>query len=428
MAKPLVCRGKYSIVISICLLFFVIGSTYLWLGVRPLHRIIFSPSYNETSARFFHVSEEQHRNTNTGKLSISTTRTPPPRVRTATAIEKTSQLSLRITTINQKIRPTDTLSTIQQTEADISTEVKEGISLLEKYSQPCNGEDTKTAEDRYLQIKLTCISTSEQCYIWHWDVANWTIVYTNVNLFVINYSSSGRRFCPTPILGERTAKIVHADGKVEYHDCPNDRYPCAPWSLLAAHHDKKLNMRINTSPCCRKQVIESTQHMARVFDKYNITYFLVGGAVIGLARDGGAYIPYDTDLDVGVAASDYDKILKAFPELQKGYIFKWYDTINSKVKFDTKGRHWYMVGCVNTHCHTGPGIGLYTVQGDEVFAPAPPWTYPANITVPPIRRVFEGMEISFPKEPEKYLDFVYGKGKWTTPLDCTKHYYEQCAA
>ena len=295
---------------------------------------------------------------------------------------------------------------------------------MAKYLQPCNGEETKTKTSFHLKVKLDCINPSEPCYGWHGDVANWTIIHTNVNVF---QHASSRTFCPKPIIGVRTAKILHSNGSVEYPDCRNDKYPCAPSSLLAAHFDKDLNMRINSSPCCRKQNIDVTQHMARVFDRFNITYLLVGGAVIGLERDGGYYVPYDTDLDVGVDVNDYDNLIKAIPELQKpGYIFKWVTNEKEKARYESEGRKWYMVGCVNSRCHTGPGIAVYSREGDNIIAKTPPWTYPVSMTIPPIRRMFEGMEMSFPKEPRKYLDFVYGKGKWEKPLQCTKHYYEQC--
>jgi hypothetical protein len=161
--------------------------------------------------------------------------------------------------------------------------------------------------------------------------------------------------------------------------------------------------------------------MGRVFDKYNITYFLVGGPVISLVRDSGVFIPYDTDTDVAVDANDYGKVNQAIPELQEpGYIFKW---LPEKAKGDKR----YMVGCTNKHCRTGPGIALYTVE-EEMIASVANWpSLPANLTIPPIRRIFEGMEMGFPKEPEKYLDYNYGKDKWRAPLKCTKHYEGQCS-
>ena len=302
------------------------------------------------------------------------------------------------------------------------------LSWLDLTSSTCKERvpETKLVKFRYLYVKLVCQKASAHCHMWNWDVANWTVIYMNGSLFE---NSAEARFCPIPVHGERLAKVVRADGKVEYPDCPNSKTPCAPSAIVSAHFDKKLRQRINVSPCCRKQTMEVTQHMARVFDKHKITYLLVGGAVIGLVRDAGSYVPYDTDTDVGVDANDYDKLIKALPELEKpGYTFKWVNNINEKVKYHSMGRNWYMVGCANKKCHTGPGIALYLAEDGNISARAPPWSFPIDITVPPIRRMFEGMEMSFPKEPEKYLDLVYGKGRWRTPLDCTKHYYGQCKA
>ncbi|KAJ7363482.1 hypothetical protein OS493_009637 [Desmophyllum pertusum] len=166
--------------------------------------------------------------------------------------------------------------------------------------------------------------------------------------------------------------------------------------------------------------------MGRVFDQHNITYLHVGGTVIGLVRDHGEYVPYDTDTDFGVDANDYEKLDKAIPDLQKtGYIFKW---VYPEKEPKNTSKHWYMVGCPNKNCSLGPGIALYRTDSEHIEAPVPPWKYPKDIVVPPIRRVFEGMEMPFPRQPEKYLDFVYGKDKWRTPLKCDKHYYSQCNA
>jgi hypothetical protein len=162
--------------------------------------------------------------------------------------------------------------------------------------------------------------------------------------------------------------------------------------------------------------------MGRVFDKYNITYFLVGGPVISMVRDNGVLIPYDTDTDVAVDANDYHKVNEAIPELQRpGYIFKW-------LPEKTRGDKRYMVGCTNKPCQTGPGIALYTAEAGMISS-VTNWepSLPINLTLPPVRRMFEGMEMGFPKEPERYLDYTYGKDKWRTPYKCTKHYYEQCS-
>ncbi|KAJ7363481.1 LicD [Desmophyllum pertusum] len=226
-------------------------------------------------------------------------------------------------------------------------------SWLSLGSRVCIKGEAETVKFRYMEVKLACESTADACPVWYWDVANWTIIYTKQNLLHAVTADKSWRFCPTPVLGERTERIIKADGKVEYNNCPDSRYPCAPWELYAAHWDKTLQQRVNRSPCCRKLDIDVMKHMGRVFDQHNITYLHVGGTVIGLVRDHGEYVPYDTDTDFGVDANDYEKLDKAIPDLQKtGYIFKW---VYPEKEPKNTSQHWYMVGCANKNCGPGPG-------------------------------------------------------------------------
>lgn len=284
----------------------------------------------------------------------------------------------------------------------------------------CNVNEESSLNFRYLDVKLVCKRREEPCYVWHWDVANWTLIYTNEE--INSTGGSPTRFCPIPILGQRTAKIIYSNGAIEYPGCINEKYPCSQtMGLYYASYDSNLKLRVNRSPCCRKLLMDITQHTTRVFDKHNITYFFNGGAVIGLVRDGGKLIPYDTDTDLSVDFNDFDKFIQALPELKKpGYLFQW------KPEY-TKGKKRYIIGCTNKQCLTGPGIAFYSVVNGMVSAPVTGWAdLPANFTLPPIRREFEGMEMSFPKEPVKYLDYVYGKDKWRVAFNCSEHYYGQC--
>lgn len=285
----------------------------------------------------------------------------------------------------------------------------------------CRLKEERTVSFRYLDVKLVCQRREKKCLAWHWDVANWTLFYSNDDQ-VHSPHGNPTRFCPIPIHGLRTAKIVYPNGTEDFPGCVNSKYPCSQtMDLYYASYDNDLQMRINRSPCCRKLLLDITKHTTRIFDKYNITYFFNGGVVIGLVRDNGRFIPYDTDTDISVDFNDFEKVTQAFPELEKtGYIYKW------KPEY-TNGSKRYMIGCTNAKCLTGPGIAFYSVKNGMVSAPVQGWmSVPANLTLPPIRRMFEGVETSFPRDPEGFLDYVYGKDKWRTPLDCANHYFGQC--
>lgn len=66
--------------------------------------------------------------------------------------------------------------------------------------------------------------------------------------------------------------------------------------------------------------------MLKIFDylcaRYDIKYFLTGGSLIGAIRHQG-FIPWDDDLDVGMARTDYEKFIRhAVPELPHDIFFQ----------------------------------------------------------------------------------------------------------
>ena len=59
----------------------------------------------------------------------------------------------------------------------------------------------------------------------------------------------------------------------------------------------------------QKKQLEILKAFIRVYDKYNLRYFMVGGSALGAARHKG-FIPWDDDIDVGMPREDYDKFME----------------------------------------------------------------------------------------------------------------------
>ena len=50
------------------------------------------------------------------------------------------------------------------------------------------------------------------------------------------------------------------------------------------------------------------QKFKQICDENNLTYYLVGGGLIGALRHGG-FIPWDDDLDIDMPREDYDRFV-----------------------------------------------------------------------------------------------------------------------
>ena len=93
-------------------------------------------------------------------------------------------------------------------------------------------------------------------------------------------------------------------------------------------------MNTNITKKVQRYEIDILQQIARICKKHGIEYFGIGGTALGAVRHKG-FVPWDDDIDVGMARKDYEMFLSvAEKELPPGYhVQNFYTEPNSPFYF-----------------------------------------------------------------------------------------------
>jgi len=74
----------------------------------------------------------------------------------------------------------------------------------------------------------------------------------------------------------------------------------------------------------------------RICNENNITYYMLGGTLLGAVRHKG-FIPWDDDMDIGILRTEYERFLEIAPEqLRKGLCLQTYKTTDEYLHYPAK--------------------------------------------------------------------------------------------
>lgn len=78
---------------------------------------------------------------------------------------------------------------------------------------------------------------------------------------------------------------------------------------------------MNDTKKTQKLILYIADEVIRICNKYNISYVIIGGTLLGAVRHKG-FIPWDDDFDIGMTRQEYERFLEVCPgELDKNIFF-----------------------------------------------------------------------------------------------------------
>lgn len=184
---------------------------------------------------------------------------------------------------------------------------------------------------------------------------------------------------------------------------------------------ERLNGKKVMPPCCVKHLRDTIFYASNLFEEHGIKYWIDFGTLLGAVREGRT-IPHDTDGDFGLLFEDREKVLKLENQIYNDGFFlqKHFYTDHHMLKIHgktvlrlcrsyTNRNQIDLFFWVNDN-HTLNSDGLNV---DKSF---PDWFIVKRQPV-----LLYNKEIMAPRDPEKFLEFRYGKD-WTIPQNKKVHF------
>lgn len=83
----------------------------------------------------------------------------------------------------------------------------------------------------------------------------------------------------------------------------------------------------------QNKILETMKYIDELCEKYNITYYIMGGTALGAVRHGG-FIPWDDDLDIFMTIDNYEKFKYAFSkEKSNNFVLQEWKTTKNYLEY-----------------------------------------------------------------------------------------------
>ena len=147
-------------------------------------------------------------------------------------------------------------------------------------------------------------------------------------------------------------------------------------------------------------------------ERHGVRHFMTAGTLLGSIRHGGL-IPWDDDFDLGIMEEDMPRVQAAIRDLKA-------QNVTTKAFGDFAELNFWYTDREATHfpfldafLYTRDADGNYVLSKPESREAWPKMWYRPDELFPLGKRSFGELDLYAPRQPEKYLERVYGR-EWAT--------------
>ncbi|KAL7674221.1 hypothetical protein ACOME3_000502 [Neoechinorhynchus agilis] len=241
-------------------------------------------------------------------------------------------------------------------------------------------------------------------YKWYYDRANYTLFRSNKKVDLTKPRFQAINGDEVAFGRNRTLVrlIEFSESNKTYQGCTQKTPRCKE----RAHFNEELKLRINTPPCCRRNLILTYYDVLDVLEKFKFSYSLYGGSL--LVYEEITCIPYDDDIDFIANSTEYDRFMaeaKPILEQKKG----------RKVK-DVRARKQTHIQ-VSDKNKLSVDIFWFIDNGTSIDIQFNWLKFDKKMLFPTKPIVFENRSPQSPLKVKELMERLYKK--WQYPLDCS---------